>query len=149
LGPMPAPAPGLPVPALGDDEPTDAAAPTLSDAVPELAPAVSRVSTGNRAGGRRPPTQPVAAPRSPPPGARSQPVPVGQPPHAGAPRAGKGRLRPTDAGWDDDDVETRLYDEDAKHKSKRTNLPLQPPVASSPGIALSPEPVAPAAGRAG
>jgi serine/threonine protein kinase len=130
---------------------TDAAlAPPVSDAVPEPAPAVSRVSTANRAAARRPPTQP--APVAKPPSApvsRSQPVPVSaQPPvaHAAPPRAGKARLRPTDLGWDDDDVETRLYDEDAKHKSRRTNLPLQPPVSSSPGIPLTPaEPVHPRA----
>jgi len=54
------------------------------------------------------------------------------------PRGARGRLRPNDPGWDDDDIETRLYDEEAKHKSKRTALPLQPPVSSSPGIALTP-----------
>jgi hypothetical protein len=73
---------------------------------------------------------------------------VAQPPvvHAAPQRPGKGRLRTTDLGWDDDDIETRLYDEDAKHKSKRTNLPLQPPVSSSPGISLaSAEPVHPRA----
>ncbi|HSS03075.1 MAG TPA: protein kinase, partial [Kofleriaceae bacterium] len=134
---------GLPVPSLADNEPTDAAAPPLSDAIPEPAPAVSRVSTANRSGGRRPPTQPVTRPPQAP--SRSQPVPVVAQPsaHAG-PRLGKGRHRPTDAGWDDDDVETRLYDEDAKHKSKRNNLPLQPPVSSSPGISL-PEPAPPRA----
>ncbi|HZJ67504.1 MAG TPA: serine/threonine-protein kinase, partial [Kofleriaceae bacterium] len=153
-------------PATGD-------APALppSDAVPEPAPAVSRVSTGNRGPVRKqPPTQPaplVAKPPPPPQPGRSQPVPAVAGPrlerrsredqdglggraapdaHATVPRGARGRLRPNDPGWDDDDIETRLYDEEAKHKSKRTALPLQPPVSSSPGIALSPTDPAPSRG---
>src|SRR5262245_41854551 len=66
LDPMPA------MPAMPTIDPAGAAA---SDAVPEPAPAVSRVSTANRGPGRKPPTQPVPVGKPPPPPGRSQPVP--------------------------------------------------------------------------
>ncbi|HET7504494.1 MAG TPA: protein kinase [Kofleriaceae bacterium] len=48
------------------------------------------------------------------------------------------RPRPIDSSWDDDELETRVYDEDdARHRSHRSALPLQPPVSSSPGISLT------------
>jgi hypothetical protein len=66
---------------------------------------------------------PVAAPA-----ASSAPV-VRRPGHSN---------RPTDLSWDDDELETRVFDDDdARHKSQRANLPLQPPVSSSPGISLA------------
>jgi hypothetical protein len=46
--------------------------------------------------------------------------------------------RPGPSSWDDDDLETRIYqDDEQRQKANRANLPLQPPVASSPGIELS------------
>ena len=92
------------------------------------------------------PTQQVSVMRPPPPPSvsRSQPVPVVSPASGSSPvpvavpaqsSARTGRPRPTD--WDDDDVETRVYegDDDSRHKANRAGLPLQPPVSSSPGIA--------------
>jgi serine/threonine protein kinase len=155
VGPAMGPAPSMlaagsldPLPMMASTGPIAATSEVpapVSDAVPEPIPAVSRVSTGNRAA-RKPPTQPAPLKAPPPPPGRSQPIPA----HAASapdkeatvPRA-RGRLRPNDPGWDDDDIETRLYDEEAKHKSKRTALPLQPPVSSSPGIALTPPEPAP------
>ena len=49
--------------------------------------------------------------------------------------------RPVEMGWEDDELETRVFDgDDPRHKSNRSGLPLQPPGVSSPGIALSAEP---------
>jgi hypothetical protein len=51
-----------------------------------------------------------------------------------------GQLDPSAIGWEDDEVETQLYvdqDKSSKHKpAQRQNLPLTPPVASSPEISL-------------
>jgi len=45
--------------------------------------------------------------------------------------------RAVDLGWDDDELETRVFDgDDQRHKPPRAALPLQPPVASSPAIPL-------------
>lgn len=47
--------------------------------------------------------------------------------------------RPGPSSWEDDELETRIYqDDDQRNKSNRANLPLQPPVASSPGIDVPP-----------
>jgi hypothetical protein len=78
----------------------------------------------------------------------SAPVPAAAPAAAPAPafaaalvpvvkRPGRSH-RPVDTGWDDDELETRVFDDDdARYKSNRANLPLQPPVSSSPGISLA------------
>jgi serine/threonine protein kinase len=116
-------------------------------------------STGPVATLRPPPvarSQPVAV--VPPPSvARSQPVAVIPPPApvsgpaavavvpAAAPMtAPAGDLqrgqRPFEISWDDDELETRVYDgDDPRHKSNRSGLPLQPPVSSSPAIPLPAE----------
>ena len=103
-------------------------------------------------------TQPVAVAKPPPPPvSRSQQVPVVPPApmqlaEAAAivlPPRQQRPTRPVDMGWDDDELETRVYDgddprHDSRHKSNRTALPLQPPVSSSPAIAV---PVDPGAAR--
>jgi eukaryotic-like serine/threonine-protein kinase len=113
----------------------------------------------------RKPTPPGSATKPPPPPmpSRSQPMPVivvppvASPaaPAAGAPAAvaatpvaaaspsapTRRPQRATDSGWDDDEIETRIYDsEDEEPRPKvsgRHNLPLQPPVSSSPAISLA------------
>jgi hypothetical protein len=89
-----------------------------------------------------PPSVPVPAP---PPGpsasigsgvaamaAMPLPAPAGEP---------QRYQRPVELGWEDDELETRVYDdkEDPRNKSGRANLPLQPPVSSSPSIPLPTE----------
>ncbi len=119
-------------------------------------------STGPVASVRPPPPiapsarpQPVVVVPQPSPGARSQPVAVIPPPAsvpappaamAAAPfltspatplAAPQRHQRPVEMGWDDDELETRVYDgDDPRHKSNRTGLPLQPPVSSSPALPL-------------
>ena len=128
-----------------------------------------RPATASRPVVQRKPTQPVAVAKPPPSPSvsRSQPVPVVVQAPApipvsasahvrgaasgtvrGAAGAGGGiskpnqRLKPNDLGWDDDEIETSIYDGDdsdpKRRSTTRSNLPLQPPVASSPGIALAP-----------
>jgi serine/threonine protein kinase len=130
-------------------------APSVPTAIPDPGPAVARTATGKSAPVRKP-TQPVQVAKPPPPPVhRSQPVPVVQPaavhrsqpvPVAAQPPAGSGplarkpgHLNAAHLGWDDDDIETRIYDEDEQKRraAKRANLPLQPPVSSSPGISLA------------
>ena len=71
---------------------------------------------------------PIAAPsvsRAPTPPAPPRP-PTDEP---GQPH------RPGPSSWEDDELETRIYqDDEQRNKSNRANLPLQPPVSSSPGI---------------
>ena len=112
-----------------------------------------------------PPTrpQPVTAPQMAAPASRSQPVTVvpsasvpvpTQPPAVmvavprSAPLDDPARYqRPIDMGWEDDELETRVYDgDDPRHQSNRTSLPLQAPVSSSPGIAVPAEQGVAAAG---
>jgi len=110
----------------------------------------------------RKPTQPVPVTKPPPPPqpsatARSQPLPVvvvppvsppaaavavSAAPPAAPPTAAPARpQKPTDLAWDDDEIETRIYDnenDDPSQKvSNRPNLPLQAPVSSSPAISLA------------
>ncbi len=150
-----------PAPAAGPPAPPGAGA--VVDAVPE--PARSQQSQSGKLP-RKPPTQPVPAakpvkstgpiamlkpqaiaPSATAPSARSQPVVVvPQPPPAArsqpvaAVSAGdpQRHQRPAEMSWEDDELETRVYDgDDPRHKSNRTGLPLQPPaVSSSPGIPL-------------
>jgi serine/threonine protein kinase len=102
--------------------------------------------------------QPVVVVPQPPSSARSQPVavippapaamaamPATAPPTASRAAGGPQRhQRPVEIGWDDDELETRVYDgDDPRHKSNRTGLPLQPPVSSSPAIPLPAEQGAP------
>jgi hypothetical protein len=69
----------------------------------------------------------MAAARSTTPLAMSLAAPVGAP---------QRHQRPVEMSWDDDELETRVYDgDDPRHKSNRTGLPLQPPV-SSPALPL-------------
>ena len=151
--------------------PAPAPAPAGTDAVPEAVRAhPSGPSQASVRVPQRKPTQPVAVARpastrstqsvpvaKPPPspaGSRSQPVPVVAPPppmqlaEAAAivvpPKPSRSK-RPLESAWDDDDLETRVYDgDDPRHKSNRANLPLQPPVSSSPAIPL---PIDPGAAR--
>jgi eukaryotic-like serine/threonine-protein kinase len=94
-------------------------------------------------------SQPVVVGPQPPSGARSQPVAVIPPPVAvpvsppaamplGASAGDRQRhVRPVEMSWEDDELETRVYDgDDPRHRSNRTGLPLQPPVSSSPAIPL-------------
>jgi hypothetical protein len=108
-------------------------------------------STGPVALKPQPParSQPVVV-VPPPSAARSQPVAVIPPPPVAVPvsppvamplggSAGdrQRHVRPVELSWEDDELETRVYDgDDPRHKSNRTGLPLQPPVSSSPAIPL-------------
>jgi eukaryotic-like serine/threonine-protein kinase len=120
-------------------------APPVPTAIPDPGPAVPRTVSTSKSVPVRKPTQPVPIAKPPPPPVhRSQPVPVvAQPPAASGPvpvrKGGHGHLNAAHLGWDDDDIETRIYDEDEQKRraAKRSNLPLQPPVSSSPGISLA------------
>jgi serine/threonine protein kinase len=129
------------------------AGPPASQVSGDAAPAAPRPPAASKSGPARRAAPPVAAAKPPPPPvSRSQPVPalahveisasapVAAPAVSSAPvvsRPGRPR-RPADLSWDDDELETRVFDEDdARHKSQRANLPLQPPVSSSPGISLA------------
>jgi hypothetical protein len=130
---------------------------------------VPRPATPSKPAPQRKPTQPVAVAKpppppsvsrsqpvqviAPPPVSRSQPVQVIAPPPVSAPvpvqaqpsaRSAARSARhhkPNDLGWDDDDLETQIYDGDdsnpKRKSSTRSSLPLQPPVSSSPAISLS------------
>ena len=106
----------------------------------------------------RKPTQPVATVKPPPPPSvsRPQPMPIlanvsisGSAPMQ-TPVPGLARTQPItkaarqqkkQVDWDDDELETQIYDNDddnpKRKPSARASLPLQPPVASSPGISLA------------
>jgi serine/threonine protein kinase len=146
--------PPPPAPA-GDAAPEPVRAPPSQGSQTSQASHSGRV----RSPSSKPITQPVAVARParstqsvatakppPPPVSRSQPVPVIQPqvqlaeaaPIVLPPKQTRAHkpTRPIDLSWDDDDLETRVYDgDDPRHKSNRSGLPLQPP-ASSPGIPL-------------
>src|SRR5262249_8079442 len=116
-----------------------------------------RASPASKPPPPRKPTQPVAAVKSPPPPSvsRSQPVPVlanvsisgSAPVHTPVPVLApthpitKAARQQKQADWDDEELETQIYDnedDNPKRKSSaRASLPLQPPVASSPGISLA------------
>jgi len=95
-------------------------------------------------------SQPVVVVPQPPSAARSQPVAVIPPPRSAAMSAApvaapagdpQRNPRHLEMGWEDDELETRVYDgDDPRHKSNRSGLPLQPPVSSSPSIPLPAEP---------
>jgi serine/threonine protein kinase len=153
---------------LKPPEPKPGAPSALSDRIDrdeQLTPAaVPRSITASRPIAQRRPTQPAPVGKSPlPPSvSRSQPVPVVVPAStsspipaaasarvsasspvrgiASGPHKVSRQLKPNDSGWDDDEIETQIYDgddSDPKRKaSTRSNLPLQPPVSSSPGITL-------------
>ncbi len=124
---------------------------TRSQAVPVAVPA---------SGSRSQPLPVVAAPATrsqpvtviPPPSrsrTRSQPIAIVPATGPISARRAAARIptdapgqphRPTASSWDDDDLETRIYqDDDQRAKSNRTNLPLQPPATSSPGIEVAPD----------
>jgi eukaryotic-like serine/threonine-protein kinase len=126
------------VPEAARAQPTQSARlqrkPTAPVPVAAAAPRAGTKSTG-----------PVATVKPPPsPVSRSQPVAVVPPLAASsaapaAMAAAAAARRPVDLGWDDDELETRVYDgDDQRHKPhpQRAALPLQPPVSSSPAIPL-------------
>ncbi|HEX3760296.1 MAG TPA: serine/threonine-protein kinase [Kofleriaceae bacterium] len=81
-----------------------------------------------------PPVRPQAVVAAPPSVARSQPTTA---PPPSVPVPGPAPSAMTGMGWEDDELETRVYDgDDPRHKSNRSGLPLQAPGASSPGIPL-------------
>jgi serine/threonine protein kinase len=137
-----------PAPMIAPASPPMIAPAGPSDAVPEpVRAAASQPVSAPPLPPARKPTQPVPVTRSA--GVKSsQPVPVVKPPPPPVSRSqpvplvpsipDKPRRRPVDQGWDDDDVETRVYDGDDPRRANRSNLPLQPPVSSSPGIPLPP-----------
>jgi len=104
----------------------------------------------------RKPTQPVATVKPPPPPSvsRPQPLPIlanvsisgsasmqtPVPVLARTQPITKAARQQKQVDWEDDELETQIYDHDddnPKRKSAaRPGLPLQPPVASSPGISL-------------
>jgi eukaryotic-like serine/threonine-protein kinase len=128
----------------------------------EPIPQVPRTTTAMKPAAKRKATQPVPVakpPPPPPPVSRSQPVPVlpisasipaqppSQPPASVPARAAASISdkvvrphKPVASSWDDDEIETRIYDNDGddsrRKPSARSSLPLQPPVSSSPAIAL-------------
>jgi serine/threonine protein kinase len=100
---------------------------------PALTLPMPRPATPSKPPPQRSAMPPVAVGKPPPPPvSRAQPVQV----LASVPVPGK----PNDLGWDDDDLETQIYDGDGdnpkRKSSTRSSLPLQPPVSSSPGISL-------------
>ncbi len=124
----------------------------------EPAAPAPRTSSASKPPPPRKPTQPVAAVKPPPPPSvsRSQSVPVlanvsisGSVPlltpvsvaARTQPITKAARQQKKQVDWDDDELETQIYDNDddnpKRKSSARASLPLQPPVASSPGISLA------------
>ena len=72
--------------------------------------------------------QPIELPRD---GAPAIELPRAVPPAGQRPRSRRG------GDWDDDELETRVYDgDDARHRSNRTTVSLHPPSSSTPGLPL-------------
>jgi eukaryotic-like serine/threonine-protein kinase len=120
IKPPPAPGRSQPVavvPPLAGSGPVASAAPVVSGSPTSGPIGLTGISGGISGGGSGAVAMAAAA----------APVPA-----AAAPAG-----RPVDLGWEDDELETRVYDgDDQRHKPQRAALPLQPPVSSSPGIPL-------------
>jgi serine/threonine protein kinase len=143
----------------------DVRPPAPGETIPAPVP-TSRSLVQKASGARKPTVAPPPITRPPPPPAaqRSQPVPIAPmaisasaPTHlppatqvslaptgpspaalAAAKQAARPH-RPVPGSWEDDDLETRVYNEDdARYKSQVASLPLQPP--SSTGIVAPAEP---------
>ncbi|HEY0194757.1 MAG TPA: protein kinase, partial [Kofleriaceae bacterium] len=111
------PSPTVPPPVVKPPPP-----PTLGRSAVPIAPVAISASA------------PVSSPTATPPAA----LPV-----VGSSRVAARPHRPGPSSWDDDDLETRVFDEDndRHNKSQRANLPLQaPPVSSPPASVLAPPP---------
>jgi serine/threonine protein kinase len=126
----------------------------------EPMPAIPRTTAAMKPAAKRKATQlgtvvNLSPPR--PPASPSQPVPVlpisasipvqspvSAPVRAAVPVASPGRVarphQPVANSWDDDELETQIYDHDDDNPKRKSathaSLPLQPPVPSSPAISI-------------